>query len=621
MKKKVVWLVVSCLMVLSLVLASCGQAVTEKEEAAPAPGEEEVAPPVEEEVVTEEKEMVRDSLGRLVEKPKYGGVITIPWGQDVLGFDEVYTQGWAAITLNLTNDELVTGDWTKGPVGTDEISWNILGVSLPHMQIGQLAESWEFPDHDTIIYHIRKGVRFSLNPDNEASRLVGGREVTADDVVYSLMRFSTTKGTIGYRDNPDERLGITAPDKWTVVLKRAAADEYPHRAMSYIFPGAYGKTIAHEVIEKWETMRDWRQSHGTGPYMLVDYVSGSSLTFVKNPNYWMKSPLYPEDTLPYLDAIKVLIIPDASTRLSALRTGKVDMGGGYREEYESLTKTNPELQYVKRMTDISWNLYFRMDNPELPWYDINVRRAMAMAIDNQAIAEHLYVGDAEVLTHPVAPFPEFKNIYRPLEEFSESIRELYEYHPDRARQLLAEAGYPDGFKVQIIAPASGPAVASPGDLLSVIKDYWKDVGVDLEIELKEYAVWNSIQIGRAFNEMLFAYMLNGNMSSATALTYFQSASWLNRCYLEDARVDEAYDQIRVYELDWPKQEQIWRDLIPHILENIWSIQMPTAYVYTFWNPWVKDFHGEGTVGFYNAYNYLNYIWMDQDAKEAMTGRR
>ena len=85
-----------------------------------------------------------------------------------------------------------------------------------------------------------------------------------------------------------------------------------------------------EVIEEHGDAQDWRNLVGTGPYMLTDWVKDSSVTYTKNPNYWGYDEKFPENRLPYLDEVKSLIIPDSSTLLAALRTGKIArMWSGY----------------------------------------------------------------------------------------------------------------------------------------------------------------------------------------------------------------------------------------------------------------------------------------------------
>ena len=82
-----------------------------------------------------------------------------------------------------------------------------------------------------------------------------------------------------------------------------------------------------EVIEEHGDAKDWRTIVGTGPFMLTDYVLDSSITFKKNPDYWRNDPKYPENRIPYIDEMRMLIFPELATRMAALRTGKVDWVG------------------------------------------------------------------------------------------------------------------------------------------------------------------------------------------------------------------------------------------------------------------------------------------------------
>jgi len=103
------------------------------------------------------------------ETPQYGGVVIIPLAQDILNFEEMY--GWhpGAALLKLTNEELVTGDWTRGPAGTNECDWAIRGTDRFSQKAGALAESWEYPEMGKAIYHpgwskIRHNYRCVNNP-------------------------------------------------------------------------------------------------------------------------------------------------------------------------------------------------------------------------------------------------------------------------------------------------------------------------------------------------------------------------------------------------------------------------------------------------------------------------
>ncbi len=89
-------------------------------------------------------------------------------------------------SIHLTNEELLTGDWTRGKAGTGEVTWDRGGNDIWEYKAGAIAESWDFSTPGKLVYHIRQGVHWALNPNSEASRLVNGRELNADDVVFSL---------------------------------------------------------------------------------------------------------------------------------------------------------------------------------------------------------------------------------------------------------------------------------------------------------------------------------------------------------------------------------------------------------------------------------------------------
>ena len=603
MKKRIVWLMMSCLMVTALLLASCGPAAVEEEEEVVAPGEEEVAPSEEEVVVTEEKEMVRDSLGRLVEKPRYGGTLIAAFGSNPLGFDDCYipTVGQVSIA-HLTNEGLLQGDWAKGPSGTGEAGWLIRGTMFLEYERGCVAESWEQPDPNTIVYHIRKGIYWHSKPP------VNGRELTAHDVVWSIERAFEVPESAWNGVIPEGIESITAPDKWTVVLKC-------HEGTT-----AYAFSLLSDVLNIMppelgiEGQKDWRNVVGTGPFMLVDFVSMSSATLTRNPNYWDTHPLYPEDTMPYLDGVKWLVIPDSSTQMSAMRTGKIDLLGVGWENAEDLMEANPELKWSRYLQAYHLNIiYMRTDKPDLPFYDIRVRRALAMGLDQEAMLEYYLGGNGELLSTPVAPYAEFMSLFIPLEELPESVREQYEYHPDKARQLLAEAGYPDGFETEIVCSAGW------ADMLSIVKADWAKIGVDLELDVRELAVWYGMTARHNHNEMIMGYL---SSVAPYQLTAFRPGPPHNMSMVDDERCNEAWEVIQENVVfNDAKVQEVLKELHPYILEQCWYIETPSPYLYRFWQPWLKGYNGEYTVGMESEDNFPIWVWLDQDLKYEMTGKR
>ena len=607
------WLVLSCLIVAALVLTSCAPAAEEKEEVVtPEEKEEEVVTPKEEkeEVVAPEKEMVRDALGRMVEKPQYGGTAVITLAQDPVGFDPYFIDQASAWTMHLTHENPSTGDYAAGPSGRGEVSWGLPGIWSIKQEVGCLAESWEWRDNQTLVLKIRKGIHFHDMPP------VNGREMTAEDVAYSIKRSFEKGSWLGsaFRVGTDKDGGpqfIETPDKWTVVVGLPA--ESPGSLVQNICVAI--RVIPHEMVEKYGDLTDWKVACGTGPYMLTDFVVDSSITFTRNPNYWRDHPLYPGMKLPFPDRVHAIVIEDSSTRLSALRTGKIDEQRDVDwTDAKSIMTSNPEIKYVRYLSPFSNNIWFRLDKTDLPHQDIRVRRALAMAIDREAIIEGIYEGNAAKYCHPVVPVPELIDMYVPLEELPETARELYIYNPEKAKQLLAEAGYPNGFKAKITC------TEGQVDQLSIVKDMWGKVGVNLELDVKELGVWRSIQFSNQYDDMLACQITN--------MYYTIPLAFINRLQYCHSRGYDEYvetyweEEVSPYDVkDDAMLRANLRKLMPYLVDLAWSIEMPTPYLYVMWNPWVKCFNGEYSVGRGNHGDWPIYVWIDRDLKYQITGQR
>ncbi|MFC1864544.1 ABC transporter substrate-binding protein [Chloroflexota bacterium] len=601
MKKRIVWLVVSCLLVASLVLTSCAPAVTEEEEVVKKEEvkKEEVK---KEEVVKEEKV----ALGP--EVPKYGGTFIGIMEEPTVGFDDGYSPAYQCLTSQLTQEEILGGDWSKGPAGTDETEFWFTGF-YSFRERPLLAESWEMPDPDTIIFHIRKGVHWHNKPP------VNGRELTAEDVAFSIDRIYRGQqvGRPTSKQYPGWFESATATDKWTVMVKCHDSEKYRTPYIVELMADTM-EIVAPEVIEKYGSQRDWRNVVGTGPFMLVDHVPGSTMTLERHPNYWGKDPLHPENQLPYLDSMTWLVILDPSTRIAALRTGKADWFWNVgRDDAASLKKSTPELQWKRRVLHKSGVLFMRVDKPELPYGDIRVRRALHMAIDFEAIKDDYYGGEAEVLFFPIAPV--FKKAYTPLDQLPESTRELFEYQPDKAKQLLAEAGYPDGFKATVLTEPHTEHI----DLLSIVQKYFADIGVELELDVRDYSVYKSIQVNRTHDEMIFY-----RKSLSYPMTMYEALplSSYNLSMISDPVCDEIFAKVWAFETygDQAVQDKLLNSHQLQYLSQAYVIQVPVPLVYTMWWPWVQNYHGEYSVGRSNHYNFPIWIWVDQDMKKAMMGK-
>ena len=578
------WLCVSLLMVLSLILASCGPS----EPTTPTTPTTPTSP-------TTPTTPTQPSTPAESEKPQYGGTFTFVFGEP-FGFDPAFNFMMECKSIFLTNEELLMGDWAKGPAGTGETDWTNGCLGIAGLFTGQLCESWEFTDDTTITFHLRQGVHWHDKAP------VNGREYTAEDAAWSIERLwaNGVHSVIGPKE--DALISATAKDKYTLVLK------VPAHAMGgsgIIYSAAWLYQFAPEVVEEYGDMKDWRNSVGTGAFMLTDYVPGSALTYKKNPNYWGTNPVGPGkgDQLPYVDELKQLIIADSSTQLAALRTGKIDFSlWTYLtlDDARSLMEQRPEMKY-RDINGEDNHLYFRLDK-DLPFNDIKVRQALTLSIDKQELIDDYYAGDAFMLGVPYPPYKAWEPFYTPLDQMPStpqltdegsecSVQELFgAQNIEKAKQLLADAGYPDGFNCKIISQTSANT-----DFLSIIREYFAEVNVNLEIEQKEDGVFRSMRRSRTYEEGVYT------ASPTSAFPYdmhnIRTESFDCFTYFEHPYTRNIYNEMRkVLAKDDEQYTSLLKESVPFILEQSIGIWLPLPKNYRMWWPWLKNYNGEGSLG-------------------------
>ncbi|MBI4283628.1 MAG: ABC transporter substrate-binding protein [Chloroflexi bacterium] len=614
MKKRIVWLVTSGLMVLSLVLASCAPKVAEEKQAVT---EKKEVVTEKKEAVTEKREVVeKEQVEAKAEEPQYGGVLNAFNNVDVeAGFvsTTAFRSSSRAWVFRMTNEPLLAKDRLKGPAGTGE--WNGLFSSLfPEVKhlTGNIAESWEVIQPDTFIFHIRKGIHWQDKPP------ANGAELTAEDVVFTWVFYWREPGTqfrTGYpyirdAENPEKSIYLNPDDPWAVVVK--SKPEYLALSWEKFANQWFVLPKALENTKGW--FASWGDVVGTGPFLLTDYVRGSSLTWTKNPNYWKKDPLHPKNQLPYVDGVKVFIIPDTSTQLAALRTGKLDILQEVEaEDAEGLIRTNPQLQ-----SKDYWLAYptMAMRNDRAPFDNVNVRRAMTMAINYDEIVKDYYGGKALKFYWPAYPIPELAAMSMSLEEMPESVQELYGYHPDKAMKLLDAAGLPgpNRFTTSIIVSGDNDV-----DLLSIIKNYWAKVGVTLKIDVKEQGVKDAMDTAKSFEQ---GTLSGATLNDSIKLTDRLAGSRGNYAMVNDPLVEEAIKAIgATLYFDTAENARIIKKVAPEINNRAFYIRLPAPVVSILWQPWLRGYHGELPSYHGKAFQAGEYVWIDQNLKQKMMGRR
>jgi peptide/nickel transport system substrate-binding protein len=543
-------------------------------------------------------------------KPQYGGELVIRANRNILSFDPYITENLANL-YSAWLERLVADDWTLDPTVFDyKTHWH----PSRYMK-GNMAESWEFTDPTTHVIHLRKGIHWQDIPP------ACGREFIADDVVFHYNRLCGLGGGYTKTASPPapglhDLVSVTATDKYTVVFKfKTPNTELIMEAIHKVYPSLCLENP--DAVKKWGDLNDWHHAIGTGPFILQQFISGNSATLVKNSNYWAHDERYPQNQLPYIDTVKYLIIPDDETALEAMRTGKIDVLDVVKPwQAQAMRKSNPEILQIPHPNSDALTIEPR--NDVKPFNDIRVRKAMQMAIDLPAIARDCYHNTVE-------PFPVMltsrymKGWGFPYEEWPQDLKDEYAYNPAVARQLLADAGYPHGFKTNIVTDA-----VKNLDLLQIVKSYFAAVGIDMEIRtMDRLAFVDFVMNGKKHDQLVHCPPgpLGHTASPFLELTRFRNGSgnWamvddpVFNSLLPKAMATTSYDDMK----------QLIREANERVARQHFTISLLQPMYYSLCQPWVKGFNaqhgsswghtgGPGMLSF-----YLGRFWIDRDLKKSM----
>lgn len=535
------------------------------------------------------------------EAPKYGGTVEIgsvyptisalSWDLADWNWKQNYDTG--QVYEHLFAADLGKSKRNGGKYAFQADAW------LPEDAIrGELAESWKWIDPLTLEVKLRKGVKFPAKPG-----VMEERELVAEDVVFSYGRQEASAKKIPtYFDHLSK---VEARDKHTVLFRfKEFNAEWDYRFGWGYYSGIMPKEVATAGAANWKNV------NGTGPFTLTQFVQGNASTYTKNPQYWDSERIGNKDyKLPFVDKVVLRTIKDEATRNTMLRTGKIDIMEGLRwTAVDELKRSAPQLQWSRWLSYTGQYLAMRVDTK--PFNDIRVRRALNMAINKQEIVKQYYGGNAELFAYP--QHPDYGGYYEPLSAMPDNIKELFTYNPDKARKLLAEAGYPKGFTFKVQVCACSP---DHMELLPLIAAYLEQVGVRIQIQPMEYGAFLSAMTTKTNAP---GYLMNNGHTNPTTTIrksfvtgqVWNASQWSDPKF--DKRVEEAFE-LR----DVGKRQEALRALTREIVAQAPYIWLPTQYVYTAWWPWVKNYGGELRAGAVRPGPIYARLWIDQEMKKKM----
>ena len=384
--------------------------------------------------------------------PKRGGTLSVrAW--DPPHFDPMLTVSYKThVALSFTHSRLLKH--RAGP-----------GVQPGTFPIeGDLAESWTQPNETTYVFKLRRGVRWHPKPP------VNGRELTADDVVYSVERFLQVKGNANaYMLRAVDK--VEAVDRHTVrfTLKEPFA-----WFLDMLANPLAVAIVAKECVEKFGDLKKPEAVVGTGPWMLDSYRPNVGMTFVRHPQYFVPG-------LPHIDRVELFVDEDNASRMAAFLTGKYDLGWEYQATInrtdwvqikDTLKQRRPNLRTLEFPSNVMPHVSMRTDQP--PFNDVRVRQAMSLALDRPAIIDSVYEGVGVV--NPPVPAA-LREWTLPIDQLGEGAR-YYKHDPAEAKRLLAAAGHPNGFPMSLCFTDYGSTVAV--DYAQLVVKNLREVGINAQ---------------------------------------------------------------------------------------------------------------------------------------------
>lgn len=429
-----------------------------------------------------------------------------------------------------------------------------------------LAESWEqSEDGLTWTFHLRQGVMFH-----------NGREMTADDVKWSFERLidpATGAGNAGRVGPADTNIEVI--DDYTLAVT--------HPETFGIFPQSLGFDKSTGIVAQESLEDDGTISVpiGTGPFKISEVEGTTRLVLERHDDYW-------QEGLPYLDEIVIEPIPDDTVRETALRSGEVDWVLSIApQNFETLqaednivVATAPQLSYD----------YIGMNLTREPFDDERVRQAIALALNREELCQAGYFGLCEPIQGPVGPGSPWHFEYAP-----------YDQDVEQARQLLEEAGYPDGFEMELLPTTQyGETVRAA----QVLQQQLAAIGIEASINAPEWTEWLELEGNFQYD----AYICNWNgLIDADQYYYLQHRSdqVFNFTGYDNPEFDQLVDEGRATS-DFDTRYEIYQQANQTLVDD-------APYIYMYNKLEIRAFgsHVKGFVVRPDQANNFWTVWLEQ----------
>jgi peptide/nickel transport system substrate-binding protein len=432
----------------------------------------------------------------------------------------------------------------------------LLGRDPDGKLVPGLAESWEMtPDGLHYTFKLRKGVTFQ-----------NGDPMTADDVKFSFERYvdPALGNVFAYQLSAMQSVEVVAPDQVRINLKQPDGAFLPAAGYAFIVPQKLIQQVGNDAFAQ--------NPVGTGPWKFKSRVIKQSLTFQRHDGYWGDKPGYSE--------FEYRILSDDNARVSALRSGEVDVIAQVPPQNVSQLKSDKSLKVAEAVTGDNIFVIFNTLDASKPLANPQVRKALAMAVDQKAIQDKV-LGNLGILMSGVSPL---------IDGWDPKAVKQEPYDPAAAKKMLADAGFAQGFEMDFVAPVNG-RLPNSEQVTQAIAGFWQNIGIKVNTKVLAYSQWVDIEkAGSQLNGAVFGLYGDSTTFDPQARLVGTMTCKGPYSHVCDPQLDQMIDGVKTT-VNHDARVQAYKNVFAYISDKI-----PAMWLYTSqnafamktsvdWKPW------------------------------------
>ena len=362
-----------------------------------------------------------------------------------------------------------------------------------------LVESWEYTDDLTLILHVREGVKFH-----------NGETLDANDIIYNLKR-AYGSDYANWMVSTVDLDNCTAIDENTVEVKLTAPTGALLAQLCFLY------IVDEQTVEGGTSLEE--TPIGTGPFVFKEWFRGDRIDLTTNEDYW--------GTIPSFTSLTMRVITESSSRAMEIESGGVDIALNIAANDMANLEANPD---VDLLTTPSYsNVFIGMNCSMEPFNNKTLRQAISYALDRESIVQAVYSGTGSLATGPIAPT---------IWGYNPNL-EGYTYDVEKAKELMAEAGYSDGLEITMTVSDSQERV----DIAEMVQNQLGKIGITVKVETLENATYLDRIIDASCQMYVLGWVTNTGDADYGMYEPFYTGqpTWSNTAVYSNPEVDKLLD--------------------------------------------------------------------------------